>query len=120
MYDYGFSVAKKAQIPVDNMDMMVNVAGGKSDIAYVRQANPADITIYGNYDDKVEKIVNLPYFVYAPVKKGDVVGRADYLINGEVVQSIPILADEDIDEVYHEKNKSVVDIFLDFIGRFKK
>lgn len=100
LYDYGFSLVQKVEIPIDNMNMMVNVVGGKREIAFVKQVTPATITMFSNNMSNVEKKIYLPRFIYAPVKKGDIVGRADYIIDGKVVQTIPIISDEDVDELY--------------------
>ena len=88
LYDYGFSQIRKVELPVDNQNMLLNVVGGKSEIAYLKQKEPANLMLY--YDDvsKVEKKVLLPRFEYAPLKKGDIVGRADYIVNGVVINVI--------------------------------
>ncbi len=107
MYDYGFSMVKKVEIPIDSMNMLVHVVGGKREVAFVKQQIPATITMFGNNKPNVEKKVYLPKFIYAPAKKGDIIGRADYIINNQVVQSVPIVVDEDIKELYIEPRFSI-------------
>ena len=40
--------------------------------------------------------VRLPHFVYAPVAEGDVIGTAEYSMNGEVIGSVPLTAQRNI------------------------
>lgn len=119
LYNYGFSLVKKVEVPIDNMDMMLNVVGGKKNVAYVKQQEPVTVTSVGLETPNVEKQIILPRFAYAPIKKGDIVGRADYKVDGKVVQSIPIVADEDVDELYIKPKASLKDLFSNFISKFK-
>lgn len=46
----------------------------------------------------MEKKITLPEEIAAPVKKGDVIGKAVYYLNGEEIGSVEILAQEDVEE----------------------
>lgn len=46
----------------------------------------------------MEKKITLPEEITAPVKKGDVIGKAVYYLNGEEIGSVEILAQEDVEE----------------------
>ncbi len=100
LYNYGFSVVKKVEIPADLMDMYTSVVGGKRELAYIKQQSAPTTVLYGSNDLKVKKVIILPPFLYAPLKKGDIVGRADYIVDNKVVESIPLVVNEDVDELY--------------------
>ena len=40
----------------------------------------------------------LDNFIYAPVKKGEALGRIDYLLDGKVLKSVALKAAEDVGE----------------------
>ncbi len=114
LYNYGFSQVTRREVPIDNLNIMVNVVGGEKNVAFCKQIEPAKLPLYPEDLKKVEKKVIIPQFAYAPLKKGDVIGHSDYVLNGEIIQSIPILLDEDINEL-PEKPKSRLDSFIDNI-----
>ena len=43
-------------------------------------------------------------FLYAPISKGDVVGSIERIVNGEVTETLPIIATEDIPCAQTDKN----------------
>ncbi len=96
---YGFSVCN---LYIDgNQDPLpaLPVEGGKADeagIAYQGEFRHLDIA--GNDLGAVEKVLELPETVRAPVEQGTEAGRARYLLNGSEIGSIPILFTEDIEK----------------------
>ena len=57
-------------------------------------------------DAQVERKVILPDFVYAPVKKGEILGEIRYSSDGREMLTIPLTADEDVDGT---KQKTLLD-----------
>ena len=57
-----------------------------------------------------ERVVTLNEEIQAPVKKGDVIGRLEFIQNGGAVESVDLIAGTDV------KRKSVVRIMLDIIS----
>lgn len=49
-------------------------------------------------DSYPERTVELPQFLYAPIEKGQCVGRVVYRLNGQIISQTPILADSDVPE----------------------
>lgn len=109
LYDYGYSVAKKEEVPMDKTTMLVNVVGATKDTALVKQQRPARITAFSGEKPPYQKEVCLPMFIYAQTQKGEVVGRADYIVNGEVVDSVPVVLSENLIENNKEKKQSIFD-----------
>ncbi len=101
LFDFGFnnftlfnetlSDAEPLEIPV--------VGGEFSDIsAHIT----GDVSILTKATETVERIVYVPRFMYAPVYRGDVLGRVEYLINGEVVESASIISLDTVREMKKE------------------
>lgn len=63
--------------------------------------------------DEIKAVAELPKFIYAPVKKNDVVGRVVYWHKDEIVGSTALIAAEDINI---NVNKSFIDRIREKIG----
>ncbi len=114
LLNYGFSIS---DIYVDhNQDVLDNlyVEGGKSEwvpLNYEREYRYLDIK--GNDLSQVQKIINLPQVAKAPVEKGGLAGEAQYLLNGTVIGSVPILYAETIEKaVYKDYLLKMFSFFL--------
>ncbi len=70
----------------------VHVVGGTAAEVGVVPQNSAALPMAESEFYRISHTVFLPRFVYAPVQKGDVVGRLDIFIDGEKVSSIPLVA----------------------------
>ncbi len=96
---YGFSVCKlyidENQEPLSPLP----VEGGVSEeagIAYQGEFRFLDTA--GSDLEAVEKVLELPEAVQAPVEKGTEAGRARYMLNGTEIGSTPILYAEDVEK----------------------
>ncbi len=87
MLDYGFSRIKKSEC---SEKISVNVTGGKKKTV---SASSANVTLCAeNYKTQIftEK------FLYAPVKKGDIIGEVRYFINDKEAACSPVIAEESV------------------------
>ncbi len=116
LYDYGYSIAKKEQIPIDSMNTLVNVVGATKDTAIAKQERPAEIVSFNGQKPEYEKKLYMPMFIYAQTKKGDIIGRADYIVNDEVVDSVPIVLGEYLFEKVNEPKLSIFDKIKNFFS----
>lgn len=101
LLDYGFSALKKVEISPEEETYTVPVISGVKDEIKI------EIKPYSAYfldDADVEARVNLPKFVYAPLKKGEKIGTVTYIKGGKVVAKSDILASEDIAVAVTESN----------------
>jgi len=119
LYDFGFSQIKKVEMPIDNQNMFINVVGGKREIAYCKQTAPATLTLFSDDISKITKRVVLPRFVYAPLNAGDEVGRAEYVFEGKVVVTIPIVVDESVEELYIKPKPSIKLFFKNIVKKLE-
>lgn len=96
MFDYGFSVCTYATYNEKPDTFEIPVAGGG--VLTATEFKSFGKVFFGGDDCVVQRVVELPRFVYAPVFMGTVVGYSNYYIDGELVDSIEILADHDVGE----------------------
>lgn len=107
LYDYGFAQIEKISMPFDNEDMLVSVVGGKRELAYLKLAEKPEISVARGRSSEVIKTVIIPKFCYAPLEKGQQVGEVRYYKDGELLKTIPVIVDEDVeqeDSVSHKEN----------------
>lgn len=91
----GFRLVKKVPIENASADFEVNIAGGVADTIKCKpESTPYISSVRGKVPETAERIF-LPEFVYAPVKAGDRVGYAEYLLDGEAVFRTEIIANQD-------------------------
>ena len=94
MLDYGFGRVQSAPADVDLHGLSLPVVGGTRSGVPVSVAGAPRI-VSGTDGGTVTRRVYLQPFVYAPVQKGDIVGRAEYLRSGEVVCTADLVAGAD-------------------------
>lgn len=95
MLDYGFSRVKLCPLDV-SCKSRVNVAGTGKSVGVC--ADKASLSLTESQLNKLERRVLLPRMVYGSVKKGDELGCIEYLLEGSVVKTLPLKAEEDVSE----------------------
>lgn len=113
---YGFGICR---IYLDeNQDVLspLPVEGGTELEAAVRyQGEFRYLDTAGNDLAGVEKVLELPEKVQAPVEEGAEAGRAKYLLNGTEIGSVPILFAESVEQAgYGDVLRRVLELFLLF------
>lgn len=96
MLDYGFSVCERFAITGDALQYYVDVVGGKQNgVCCVASTVP----MYSAKEPltNVRLRVEIQPFVYAPVKKGDIVGTLTWYHNETVITQTPLCATDNID-----------------------
>lgn len=98
MFNYGFANYVN-KLVVDNqtpLDILVNVSGGKKDKLNVVAKN--SLYLFSKKNEK--RIVEIEFSsnkkIFAPINKGDVVGKLSVYEKGVEIASIDVLANEDI------------------------
>lgn len=111
---YGFSVCN---LYIDeNQEALapLPVEGGveeETEVMYQGEFRYLDTA--GNDLGAVEKVLELPDTVRAPVEKGAEAGRAKYLLNGAEIGSVPILFAEDVEKAgYADYLRKIFSFFL--------
>ncbi len=117
MYDYGFSVVKKYELLYDN-NINQDVVGGNTDsFRLIASEIPACTAVNNDLPDYDYEIVKKT-FVYAPVKEGDIVGEINFYSDGELLESVDLLAESNVDAVIDKPDKSLYNRIIDFLKQY--
>lgn len=122
MYDYGFSKVKKYEIKSEPLDITVPVIGGNKESISLKTADePLFYPSIGEDTAGVTSKVFTEKFLYAPVKKGDIVGEIKYYSSGREIFSVPVFSAEDIacitKEIKKPEKKSLKQRIADLIKK---
>lgn len=93
LYDFGFSGISAQQVKPEVPASVPVVGSVLSELAVSTESYTISSELSKN---NVSYRVFLPAFVYAPVKKGDVIGWWDIYLNGVKTESISIIAENDV------------------------
>ncbi len=96
LLDYGFSTMKSVSFDGSDFSAALPVVGGERESVTVRGGQGGSVAVPAEQADQITCRVFLPAFCYAPVRKGDQIGRLQYYLGDSPVYSIPILAEEDV------------------------
>lgn len=99
LYDSCFPLVSRQTLNAGSGVFELSVAGGDRD-SIKCAASPVKACLLNGKADDVKVVVHLPRFVYAPVKKGDCVGRAEFWYGGEMIAQSGIFA---LNDTEHEK-----------------
>ncbi len=98
LLNHGFSVC---DLYVDvNEDILnpISVKGGVEEEVNLSYQGPFRyLDMEGNSLENVEKVIELPESVQAPVKAGQQAGSANYLLNGIKIGQVPIVYETDVE-----------------------
>ena len=95
MFEYGFQTVKTVQMGGEALPETLPVAGSDKQGVTLRMGQRLSMTLPIEQAQGVESRVLLPRFLYAPVLAGERVGRVQYLMGGEEIYSVPIIASEE-------------------------
>lgn len=102
LLDYGFGIVKR----YDNYqrNFLISIVGGKDASVNAQLQRAPKI---GSLNGQITQKVYIEHFLYAPVKKNDVVGYSQfYYQNGALADTVPIIIKSDIGQTeYEEKAK---------------
>ena len=101
MYDYGYSALSRIQINEHLTDKIKVFSGEKAYIGITL----SDKDFSSNHGDKYSYRVVIPDWVYAPIRKNDVIGFIEVLIGNTIIKKIDVIAGENVDtgKTYKEK-----------------
>lgn len=96
MLNWGF--ANYARMTVSNTEKLTVPVGYGRQNAIEANYKSFDLIVEKKQADKVEKQITLSESVDAPVQKGDVVGKLICLVDGVVMQEVPICSTESVEK----------------------
>jgi D-alanyl-D-alanine carboxypeptidase/D-alanyl-D-alanine carboxypeptidase (penicillin-binding protein 5/6) len=98
MFEYGFTQVESVSLPSPDLPQ-VAVSGGDSQKISVEMDTPPTLTMMCNEQDDIEILVNLPFFVLAPVTKGEEIGDVQYMLNGQLLYTVPLTVSESVESL---------------------
>ena len=100
MLSYGLEAIKQTEILPETAEYEIPVIGGKTSSVSVK-VEPYIVNSLETEGFTCE--INLPRFVYAPVKAGDKLGSAVYRKNDTVIEKVALSAKNEVDSVKYRK-----------------
>ena len=97
LLDWGFANFAVYNAPATEMGTLPVLGGTQAEVALEREGFSA--LLPKGKDKAVETVTKLPESVSAPVKKGDAVGKMQFLSDGEVIGEVDICAADSVKKV---------------------
>ena len=112
MLNYGFSQVKSVTLDNTMETLSLPLVGGVSQEVAVSGSTVEKVTVGIHDVDRIQKVIELPRFAYAPVRNGQLVGKVRYLLDGEEIASSGLMVQQDVDALPH--NPSLWEKIKDF------
>ena len=97
--------AKLEGVPLESLaeGICVPVCGGEEKEAKV-SAEAVSAALFEGEAERIEVVISKEPFVFAPVEKGDILGKVLFYLDGELLAEAPLLAESSIGAAEQEKN----------------
>ena len=112
LYDYGFGHYFAARLPA--AEYRADVAGGESDSVAVTAEPVNDVVLPREDDAALQTNVYMPAFLYAPVGRGEEVGKIIYTYRGDIVAEAPLCAEEEV--AYNSRPRGIIAYIKDLFN----
>lgn len=101
LMNYGFDGFKSCEVPLMTQEISLSVKDGQKDLVPVKRLHDKEtpLVLPIKADDAVTIEQELPETLTAPVRAGDIVGYENYMLNGECVLCIPLVAAQDAEQI---------------------
>lgn len=104
LFNYGFSHLTVYKIDDSNEQVTIPVVGGTADSVTVLGCKAKNIVMNTADVPNIQRIIELPKFVYAPVKSKQKLGVIRYSLNGKTLVSVPLIAAANVPSIPVKKN----------------
>ena len=99
LLDYGFANYSYAAIEPTLEKNQTNIAKGVQKTVKITAPNSFGALLKKSEAQAVTQRVNLNENITAPVQKGDVLGAVEFCLNDEVIGTVDVIADENVDKM---------------------
>lgn len=96
MYDYAFEKVNLFHLSEDLKEIELKVVGGENDVVDIELFSVIEYTAVADTLDYESKVY-IKQFEYAPIYKGDIVGKVEFYNNGVIIAEVPICASETVE-----------------------
>ncbi len=100
LLDYGFanySVNKALNAGEEVLKVPILKGKEKTELSVAGEKS-CSILLPKGKQNEIERKEEIPENVVAPIKKGDVIGKIDFLVDGNIMDSVNLVANEDIEK----------------------
>ena len=98
LLDYGFANFESKELGLEEELAPITVEGGMEDEVSISCEGVSDLTVPKGEGKGITQTVDIPESLTAPVRKGDVVGKVVFTLNGEELASFDVTANDDVEE----------------------
>ncbi|MFS1430622.1 D-alanyl-D-alanine carboxypeptidase family protein [Vibrio splendidus] len=99
LFTYGFRFFNTAKLTTKNEELQkVQVWKGKADEVSVGFADEVYVTTPNVGADAIKRVIDMDESLIAPIKKGDVVGVANWMIDDKKIKSVDIISHENVEK----------------------
>ena len=98
LLDYGFANFESKELGLEEELAPITVEGGMEDEVSISCEGVTGLTVPKGEGKGITQTVDIPESLTAPVRKGDVVGRVVFTLNGEELASFDVTANDDVEE----------------------
>ena len=98
LLDYGFANFESIELGLEEELAPITVEGGMEDEVSISCEGVTGLTVPKGEGEGITQTVDIPESLTAPVRKGDVVGRLVFTLNGEELASFDVTANDDVEE----------------------
>jgi D-alanyl-D-alanine carboxypeptidase (penicillin-binding protein 5/6) len=100
LLEYGFNsyTSITPEIPSD-LPESIPIKGSLEDSMPLSVSVPDKIIVKKTDTGKLESLICLPDYIYAPVMKGDTIGEVHYYLNGNVIYKLKLHASNDVSKL---------------------
>lgn len=95
MYDYGFSLYSEHDIDLSDIPQTVPIVGGYVGEAVLDCSDIGKLMLTNDQLSRIDISVIMPRFVYAPTKKGQLIGYADIMLDDVTLKRVYLTAAQD-------------------------
>ena len=100
LLDYGFNSFEYKQFAKQGATLTnIQVSKGVSSTLNCIYENDAGALLAKGSNKDIEQVLTIPDSIYAPITKGQKIGEISYVLNGETIARVNIIADEDIKRI---------------------
>lgn len=96
MLEDGFSRVECVSFDGSNVALQIPLADFEHQTLSVQGVYGGDLPLPKEDANQITRRVLLPRFLYAPIKEGERVGEIQYCLNGTVIYTIPVLAQDTV------------------------
>jgi D-alanyl-D-alanine carboxypeptidase (penicillin-binding protein 5/6) len=86
------------QIPSE-LPQALSVKGAMVESVPLTVSDPGKIVVHNESKSELKAVIALPDYIYAPARKGDVVGEIHYYLNEKVIYRLTIHVNEDVNKL---------------------